>query len=280
MRKHLSILLAATLCFCSLGLTACSCSTSGKGASDTAASKAADSTADKFFGTWKMATMKSRDVVMVGDFSQVADIDVNMELTIAEGGSATMSTSNDSADLSWELIDDDTLTLTPVANGQKSESEKEVLGKDGTIELSYQDDALVMQLDNDGTPLEVTFTADGTYPGFAAITAESATPITSSTGLAGYRKLSGVNILGVSMFGDTETLASAFESDNPTDYTLALFEDGSGQLMNQDITWKVTDKGASIVSEGTELPLYERDGSLLVDMSGIVGIDMLMLFSK
>lgn len=278
MRKHLTVLMCVTLCCLSLGLVACSCSKSSE--SSAPAEEAASASADKFYGTWKMAAMQSQGLVLVGDLSQMADVDIDMELTIAEGGGAKMSVDDETSNLTWKLIDDDTISIAAAKAEDESEGEETVLGDDDAVELTYQGGTLVMQMENEGKTVDVSFTPDGTLEGFSAITVASAVPITSADGLAGTWGLTGMNMLGVSMFGDTETLTSALSSSGESDYTLVLNEDGTGTLLGQPIEWKVTDTGAVLTSDGAEIALLDRNGELLVDMSGTISIEMCMLFGK
>lgn len=278
MRKRFTILLAAMLCLC-LGLTAC-----GSQASEESESSATEAEvtnpAEKFYGTWQLATISSSGLTMVGDFSQLIDVDINMVLTIADDNTATMTFDGDTANLTWETVDDNTLKLSAVKD-EETDDEEAVLGEDGTIEVAYRDDTLVMESESDGQLITITFTTDGTLEGYEEITADNAKPFTSKDELVGTWNMCGLNMYGVSMFGNMDDLAAAFSSGTNNDYTLVLNEDGSATLFGAQASWKAADEGATLTAGDTKFTLFDYDGKVLINMSGAsADYQMLMLFEK
>ncbi len=139
MRKRLTILWATMLCVCGLVLAACSGGAGEGTASDSGESAAAEETtsekksaptkaddgsadqkkaqaSDKFCGTWLMASMKSEGLTVVTDFSDFNDGANEAGIVIKDDGTASMTFDDSTLQLTWEMVDDDTIALTEVVS--------------------------------------------------------------------------------------------------------------------------------------------------------------------
>ena len=278
MKKYLALLCASMLCVCCLALAACgggasssaaSASASGSSASASASSAAASSSAaaadsqQLFAGEWKMAGVESEGVTMVGDLGAILD-NTEVKLVLNADGSANMVMGDETYDGTWETAGDTAAKVT--FNGN-------------VAPLAYNDNAVFMTMENDSFNGVMILTKDGTYPKLAAIDIENAKAITSESDLVGNWSLSGVNMMGISMYGDAKDLAAVA---GDTDTSFSIEQDGSAKIMGGDATWSVGSDGASISIDGVTVPIKAFDnGDIVVDMSGIVsGMDVVMVFSK
>ena len=114
MRKRLLVLWVSLLCLCGLALPACGGSSSTaneEGAKETPAVVA--DPAEKFYKTWKLAAMRSQNLTFVGDFSMFVDSEDGQTptLVIEKGGTGSITYGDDSRSLTWELKDDNTITV-------------------------------------------------------------------------------------------------------------------------------------------------------------------------
>lgn len=210
-----------------------------------------------------MAALQSQGVTMAGDLSPVLG-ENKVTLTLNADGSASMAMGEDTYDGTWEPAGDAAAKAT--FNGN-------------VAPLAYNDDAVFMTMEDDSFSGVMILTKDGTYPKLATITAEGAKAITSEDALIGNWSLCGMNMMGVSMYGDSAALA---EVSGDSDTTLNIEEGGSATLTGEAATWAIDANGASITIDGTTIPLQMNDdGNIVMDMTELLGgTSMIMVFSK
>ncbi len=232
--------------------------------------------AEKFIGDWQVAAAQSQGITMVGDFSQLIGGSSNMQITINADNTGSMSYNDESFNLTWEQNGDNAIKITPETTTQ------EIQQVDLTYNAEYE--ALEMNLEDAGTAGTILFSRSGAIEGLKAISTANATDITSEADLVGTWKLSSVNMMGVSMYGDADTLAEAMApSSESIDTTLAIEEGGTASLMGTSATWEAGSDGAAISISGVAIPVQKLDDRLVMDMGGLFGlygVDIVMVFSK
>ena len=311
MKKLLAMLCAAMLCACCVALAACggssgsaSASASGSGdasasASASAESESAESAADpaqNFIGTWKLAGMKAQGLTIVGDLSGIAGSDISMDLTINEDGTGSMVFGDEPANFTWVQKADDTITATfekqdteassssesaeaaESDEAAESEAEENIESQlNEPVDLTLADGVLSMVMDMDGEQAELLFTADGKLPGAKEISTQGATPITSEADLIGSWQMTGMNMMGMSAYGEGEALAAMSGGE---DISLTFEEGGKGTMSGEEITYKVDENGAVLESGGIELPIQKVDDGIVLDMGSVMGIELIALYTK
>ena len=101
--------------------------------------------------------------------------------------------------------------------------------------------------------------------------------------LVGTWALSGMNLAGVTMFGDKAALSELAGGD---DMTIVLESGGTGKAFGEAITWTVSPSGAVITSPDGALPVKALGNDIIIDASGATGsldfggASILFLFSK
>lgn len=118
-----SIIFALAL---AVGLTAC-----GGGKSD-----GGDSAAN-FVGVWQLEAMEGEEEISTSDIEMMAEMDMFITLTLAEGGDAVMDFMGDANEGTWKVKDASTVTLT-----FEGESADGVL-KDGKLKMTQDGTTLV-----------------------------------------------------------------------------------------------------------------------------------------
>ena len=276
MKKRLTLLMSALLCVSALVLPACGGS-SGSAGGGSAAEEKVDPSA-KFIGTWKFAAAQVKGITMTGNIGMFIDgADDGIILNISEDGKASLSLGEDSADATWELTDDETITMT-VQQKSDDESTTDIIDESQPVPIKFVDGALSLEMKTDDMAGAMIFTQDGTWDGATMISAASLTEITDSKVLVGEWKLTGVTMQGICMYGSAEDLSSVVPTD--TDTTITINEDGTAKAMGQDMTWSVDDSGAKLSAGGSDLPLKAFDGGIALDMSDFFGTELVMLYSK
>ncbi len=319
MKKRLSTLLALMLALSVLFLAACGkTNTSGDTSGQTEEKQEAPADpSEKFLGTWKLAGWVQDDITLVGDFSMLLQTEEGMGFTLKDGGAGTMFLGEDSSDIKWELKGDDSITISPVEKEEgeasadadagedakadegteadadakadaatdeaKSEEQEEleetVLGEDNTLEITYEEGRLVSKIEGEGFANVLYFTADGSLEGFTVINPENAKPITSDDALIGDWNLTGMNMFGVTMYGDSK----AFEGivGDGTDISASFAKDGTAKLMGVDVKWSTSADGATVdFGDDMTVPVLSLDDMILIDMSQAFGVDIYMAFGK
>lgn len=210
-----------------------------------------------------MAALQSQDITMAGDLTPILG-ENKVTLTLNADGSGSMVLGEDTTDLTWKTTGDTTAEATI---------------NEMAVPLTYKDDAVFLTMENDSFSGVMILTKDGTYANLPTITAEGAKAITSEDALIGNWSLCGMNMMGVSMYGDSAALA---EVSGGSDTTLNIDKGGSATLMGETATWAIDANGASVTVDGTTIPLQMLDdGNIIMDMSELLGgTSMIMVFSK
>lgn len=227
-------------------------------------------------GTWKVAAVESEGVTMVGDFATVAAmfsdgddtaVDAyNMTIELKDDGTGTMTMGSESRGVTWGESGG-TFTLT--GDGESS----------STMTGAFEDGALKFHMD-DKSGMTIILTQDGTYAGGKTYDITKAKPITSENALVGAWKLVGVNMMGVSMSGDAESMMALFGYDSP-DVTFSA--GGTVNIFGDDSTYTVGADGAKIfdnVQTDVSMDLLLLDDNIVIDMSSALGADMFLVLSK
>ena len=296
--KRMSTRIAALLAvFClttaCLGLAACgggssssaasaSSAASSAASSSTAASSSASAsassaatTADKFAGTWKIAGAEYQGLTMGGNFADLAGVQEDTSLVIKTDGTGSMTMEGETIELVWTEAGSDAITI-------KSPDESKAALAEG-VPITYKDGALFMEMEMEGDKGTIIYTQDGNYAGAKQISMDATKPISSDSELLGTWKLVGMNMGGVSLYGNADALA-AMTGGNDTSIT---FEAGGVAKIGdtESGTWAIDSNGATLTTEGTSgtvaCPIAMLDGELAVDYSAAFGgVDFIMLFAK
>lgn len=287
-KRVLALLCTIALSVC--GLTLVACGDSGD------ASKASKPDTTKFVGEWKIAAFESEGITMVGDMSAFMGESTSIALTINEDGAGSMSYGEDTADFSWVANDDASkITITVAesdADGAVSDLENMLGGgtTEGeeatekstepiTFDITYNDadKALVLTNESDGQEFSAYFTADGTLSSMPVINADATQPITDKKQLIGDWKLTGISMMGISMYGTQESLATMA---GDTDMSFSLAEDGTGTMADESISWKIGDDGATMTAEGQDIKVSALGDGIALDFAETYGIEMILVYGK
>lgn len=276
-KKLLALLCATALSACCLTLAACSGS-NGESGTDTS----------KFVGDWQMAALQTEGVTIAGNWSTVLGEEMSLTMTVNEDGTGTMAYNDESVDFKWTAAESGNgITVSPTDAEQVASGLSSILsGSDGSdsataesLDLTYDDanQAVVLSAETDDAQASVYLTADGKLASMPAISAEGSEAIASADQLVGDWKLIGVNMMGITMYGDAESLAAMI---GDTDMSMSLAEDGTGAMVGSDVTWTVGDDGATITAAGMNVPVTAQGDSIVTDLTSAYGIEMIMVYSK
>ncbi len=185
-------------------------------------------------------------------------------LKLNADGSANFTMEDETIDGTWKATGDTTAELTI---------------NDTTAPLSYEDDAVSMVMEDDDFSGTMIFTKDGNYAKAPAVTSEGAKAVTSESEFVGTWNLCAMNMMGISMYGDSEALA-AMSGD--TDTTMIIEQGGKATMMGDEASWTLDANGASIVIDDVTIPVQKLDnGNLVMDLSEMMGgVEIIMVFSK
>lgn len=303
MKKYLALICAAMLCVCCLALAACgggsgSAATASGSASASASASASSSSAtaaDKAVGSWQLAAIESQGITIAGDFSMFLGSNDKITLNVEKDGKATMSMGGETANLTWEASgndikfkkDESASASSASASASSSSTSSSPFFDDSSsssseFTASIKDNALVIDISQDGTSMSMIFTADGTYEGAKVIDVNKADKVTSESDLVGDWKLSGMNMMGISMYGDPSDLSAMMGSTaaSSTDLTAKFEAGGKATLMGEACTYTVDSNGATITLSGQTLPVKKLGDDVVIDFSGLYGMDFAFAFSK
>lgn len=229
----------------------------------------AEDPSEKFIGSWKLAAAKSQGVVMSGDFSELLEMDDEGMLNIDEGGAGKMKMGDESADITWKMNGDDAITV----DSEKAEK---------PIDIAYEDDALLMTIEEDDQEATAIFTHDGTYAEARTISMDGAEEITSEDELIGSWNMTGMAIMGISIYGETEDLTKMSGGE---DMSVTFEKGGVAKMMDSDCSWTVGSDGAyfsfSGMTDEYACPIKKLGDDIIIDMSKIMGEgEIIILLSK
>lgn len=276
-KKLLALLCTIALSVCCLTLAACGSSNGGSG-SDTS----------KFVGDWQMAALQTEGVTIAGDWSAVLGEEANLTMTVNEDGTGTMAYNDESADFKWAAAESGNgITVSPTDAEKVASGLSSILSGSGdgdstateSFDLTYDDanQAVVLSEETDGAQASVYLTADGKLASMPTISVDDTEAIASADQLVGDWKLTGVNMMGITMYGDAESLATMI---GDTDMSMSLAEDGTGTMAGSDVSWAIGDDGATITAADMDVPVTAQGDSIVTDLSSAYGIEMVMVYSK
>ncbi|MBR0308852.1 MAG: hypothetical protein IJH92_08170 [Mogibacterium sp.] len=261
-----------------------SCGSDSNGASDSAEPAASEEEEEqepadpkeKFCGSWSLAAAESNGVTMAGNFKELAEMDDLGMLNINEDGTGEMAVGKKEADkttLTWELKDDDTITLKPAET-------TESLGE--SVDVRYENEALLMEIEQDDQTGTAIFTHDGTYPEARIITMEDAVDITSEDELIGKWTMTAMNLMGISVYGSSEDLS---EMSGGNEIYIEFKKDGAAEMSGSEGSWKVDGNGAVLtatdISGTNDYPVKKLEDEIVVDMSASLnGTTFIAVLSK
>ena len=314
MKRVLAMLCATMLCVSCLALAACGGSGSGSAASSgsasasaasASASAASASASTDYVGDWKFAAMEadmgSGKVTMVGDLDAIASTfgstnGMQFGLTLNADGTGSFVSSEETHPITWtESATGITINSASTESGSSASASAESAstsasaassgtdaglgGFGSTAELTYADGVLSLKMEKDGQTGTILFTKDGKLPGATEISTENAKPITNEADLVGDWKFTGMNMMGMSIYGEADALSSMMGSSGVD--TNAKFEaGGKGTINGSEFTYTVGANGAEMESGGAKVPILSLDGSILIDMGSQLGMPLIMVYSK
>ena len=308
MKKYLAMLCAAMLCACCLGLAACGGASSSSAASSSAASASASASTTAsnesasasaasagaltasvseaaasvspaaatagFVGEWKFAgaqmDMGSGAVTMVGNLATILGDGYTFSMTLKEDGTGTFAVSGESVNVTWSQVSDESIVVT--ATNPDSE------GMSEPIEFFYANGVLTGSMVQEGQTTTLMFSKDGTVPGALEINAANGRPITQESDLVGDWKISGMSMMGLSIYGDSNTIATM--SGNTAEVNLNVQPGGTATFGGQEITYTVGPNGASLNADGVAIPVMALGDGIMVDLTQIAQMDMFLAYSK
>lgn len=305
MKKYLALLCASVLCVCCLGLAACggggssSAAASGSAsASSASASSSSASAATNYAGDWKFAGMKANmgtgEITMVGDLDTMASAfgtsssSMQFGLTLKEDGTGSLVSGDSTYPVTWTenakgiTLKDASGASASAASASASAASAgatAAFGGTGSVDLVYNDGVFEMPMEQDGQTATIFFSKDGKLPGATEITTANAKPITSEADLVGNWKFTGMSMMGLSIYGSADALNS-LSGGSGVDMNISFEAGGKGTLGGSEFTYTVDSSGAKMVSGGATVPISSLDGSLMIDMTDILGMSVVMVFSK
>ena len=251
---------------------ASSASSASASASASQQASAPAGSADKFVGDWKLAGVETQGVSICGDVSNVLGFEG--ALSIAKDGTGSLDVDKEKVTFNWEQAGDDAITLNSLTGDSNN-----MLQDNFTV--SYKDEAISFTMKADGMEGSMIFTKDGTVKWMREISMDNAEGISSSDVLNGTTwNLTGVAMQGVSMYGDAEAIGS-FMPSSMASTSVKFKKDGTVNLMGEDATWKITNKGNAVITAGSEKVTVKKLGDdIVIDLSDYVATDLVMLLSK
>lgn len=196
------------------------------------------------------------------------------KLTINADGTGEMTLGEQPGSFKWTASGDDTIVLTPIVDGAES---------DATVTVTSKDDALFMDMEQDGQSATIIFTHDGTYEGAKLINMAEATPITSEAELIGTWKLVGMDMMGISIYGDADSLGNMMGAE--ADATITFEEGGVATSSTGTDSWAVSADGATYTTKGLSgevvCPVMKLGDEIAIDASETMGgMEFIMVLAK
>lgn len=229
---------------------------------------------EKFLGSWSLAAARSQGVTMSGNFSEMLEISDTGMLNIKEDGTGEISLGEDPVGFTWEQKDENVISL-------KAEKTTDYTGD--TIEITYEEGALLMEMEQDDQTATAIYTHNGLYDGVREIDLADAEPIISEDDLIGKWTMSGIKMAGITVSGDEESLAAMGSYEQ----TVMTFEEG-GKVATKtgEGSWAIGNDGATYTSEGLTgqitCPVKKLGDDIVIDMTQVFGgsMEFLAVFSR
>ena len=209
---------------------------------------------------------------MGGNFGQMTGMSEDSNMIINADGTGKLEFDENSGDFAWTQEGADSIWVSPQSDEVSTQQ---------AILVTYKDDALFVPMEQDGQTVTLIFTKDGTYAGAKQITLDGAKPITSESQLLGKWTLVGMNMGGISMYGDAEAMKAAMGG---TDASLTFKESGTIEQESGEATWAIDANGATMTSTditGTNtVPIVAVGDDIAIDYSQTYGMEFIILMSK
>ena len=301
MRKRLLVLWVSLLCLCGLALPACGGSPSAADEEGAKVPAVVADPAEKFYKTWKLAAMRSQNLTFVGDFSMFMDSEDGQipTMVIEKGGTGSISFGDESRLLTWELSDDNTISVKPekqaeAESGKDADDEASDDATDDdaatedaevsvdafdTLDFVYGDDGLTAHYEDEESSFEMIFNESGSLADEPEIDLANAENFTSLDELVGTWNLTAIKLAGSTIYGDPADLAAVY-ADNTQSAIFEVADDGSATLMDQSCNCTVGEGGVIIDFVFYQMPIKHVGDYAIVDMSDFFGAEMAFCFTK
>lgn len=212
-------------------------------------------------------------ITMGGNFGEMFGAAEGISLVINADGTGTMAMGEDSSPITWAAEGADTINVTVQSDTGATTQQ--------AIPITLKDDALFMPFEQDGRQATIIFTKDGNYADAKQITMADAKPITSEADLLGKWALVGINMGGVSMYGDASSIAAAMGGEETS---ITFKEGGVLEMSTGEGSWAVDANGATLTSTditGTNtVPVVKLGDDIAIDYSAVYGTDFIMVLAK
>jgi hypothetical protein len=213
-------------------------------------------------------------LTMGGNFGQMLGVDNGFTMTINADGTGKMTFGDETTDLTWAENDASSIYVTP-------QSSSGAMKQEATL-ITLKDGALFMPYEQDGQQASIIFTHDGNYAGAKQISLADAKPITAEADLLGTWKLTGMNMGGISMYGDAKTMAAAMGGEESW---VTFKEGGVAEMSSGNGSWAVSSDGATItitdITGTNTLPVLKLDNEIAIDYTAVFGgTEFIMVMAK
>ena len=275
MHNRLTAVMATALLAGSLALPACGGNATSTTSAEqgTGTEEVAANPQDQYVGTWKAGAAQQNGVTLTGDLSSILQTETGMTLEIKEDGTGSFVLGEQTIAFAWQLDGSD-IELT----FEDDSSDEDANWDSKVTRGSLEGETLTLDME-DILNAKLLYSKSGTIDGIFVIDAASAKPITSEDKVQGAWKLTGMSIMGMSVYGDAEALSAM--SGQSLNANLTLNADGTGELSEAPVTWTTDKNGTTLTSLGMEASLKSVDDThVILDMSDLFGIEMALLYSK
>ena len=284
--RLVSIIAALCLVLACVSLVACgggssssssaasSSATSSSAASSSAASSKAASPSEQIVGTWKVAAAEQNGLILGGNFGQLLGVGDNGGLTFNADGTGTLTLNSETYSFTWTAEDNGTINVAP-------QSENAIM-KQSIVPVTIKDGAVFMTMEDSGQQGNLIFTKDGTYDKAKQISMADAKPITSEAALLGTWTMVGMNMGGISAYGDAESLKNAMGG---TETSVTFKQGGVAELSDGTGSWAIDANGATLTSSditGTHtVPVMQLGNEIAIDYTEAYGgTEFIFVFAK
>lgn len=286
-KRIASTIVAGCLSVACMGLVACGGGTAGSAAASSASvsTDSGSTTSTKtFVGKWKIAAAQLNGLTLAGKFGQIIGADENSGLEIKEDGTGTLTLGGETDSFTWTEAGSDSIDIT--VKSDKAGSETTV---PQSTRITAKDDALFLTIKQENQEGSLIFTADGKYAGAMEINLDEAKDITSESELIGTWNLVGMDMAGISMYGEGDALQQQLGQAGSSASTLLTLEKGgsvkTGSETSGSATWAVDSNGATMTMDGLDgkvnLPIKKLGDQLVVDYTQLLaGLQIVFVYGK
>lgn len=291
-KRIASTIVAGCLSVACMGLVACGGGTASSSAGSAGGASSASVSTDSgsttstktFVGKWKIAAAQLNGLTLAGKFGQIIGADENSGLEIKEDGTGTLTLGGETDSLTWTEAGADTIDITVKSSAAGSETTVPQ-----STRITAKDDALFLTIKQENQEGSLIFTADGKYAGAMEINLDEAKDITSESELIGTWNLVGMDMAGITMYGEGDALQQQLGQAGSSASTLLTLEKGgsvkTGSETSGSATWAVDSKGATMTMDGLDgkvnLPIKKLGDQLAVDYTQLLaGLQIVFVYGK